>query len=152
MRWRKNRHHKDKKIGRGAARFFLGKYDAEPYKYPTTPKNLADRAAKLEHECKSNEKLLTKKNHAIYTVCASSFSTSFLFSFSSAFAGCPKFRKRACACKSGKKSGEIRSSFILEKHDIKFSKYSILIEREKFFLTTFFCTKWRLFFLYLVKI
>ena len=68
---------KTKKIGRGAARFFLGKYDAEPYKDPTTPKNLADRAAKLEHECKSNEKLLTKKNHAIYTVCASSLLTFF---------------------------------------------------------------------------
>ena len=106
MRWRKNRHHKDKKIGRRAARFFfLGKYDAEPYKYPTTLKNLADRAAKLEHECKSNEKLLTKKNHAIYTVCASSFLT-FFYPFFPHLRGVPNLGKELAPAKAGRRAGE----------------------------------------------
>ena len=155
MRWRKNRHHKDKKIGRRAARFFLGKYDAEPYKYPTTPKNLADRAAKLEHECKSNEKLLTKKEPCdIY--CMRKLIFNIFLSFFSAFAGCPKFRKRACACESGKKSGETRSSFILEKHDIKFYKYPLFVKTQNLFFWYIFRKRskkrGRLFFLYLVKI
>ena len=58
-------------------------------------------------------------------------------SFFSAFAGCPKFRKRACACKSGKKSGGTRSSFILEKHDIKFYKYPLFVKTQNLFFGIF---------------
>ena len=89
----------------GRPLLFLGKYDAEPYKYPTTLKNLADRAAKLEHECKSNEKLLTKKNHAIYTVCASSFLT-FFYPFFPHLRGVPNLGKELAPAKAGRRAGE----------------------------------------------
>lgn len=76
-------------------------------------------------------------------------------SFFSAFAGCPKFRKRACTCESGKKSGGTRSSFILEKHDIKFYKYPLFVKTRNLFFWYIFRKRskkrGRLFFLYLVK-